>query len=63
MVLGVVFVVGLFIYYMFSTSGGGKDKPPTPKEPPRKDDVQEEGNVIYLTDDINEMKKNHRITR
>ncbi|WP_027868588.1 hypothetical protein [Eubacterium sp. AB3007] len=62
MVLGVVFVIGLFVYYLLSTSGS-KDEPPAPPKPPKKDDIREEDNVIYLSDDIDKMKKNHRVER
>lgn len=56
--LGFVFVVGLFIYYFFSTSSG-RDVDDKPKK--KDDNLKKEENVIFLPDDIDEIKKNHRI--
>jgi hypothetical protein len=57
--LGFIFVVGLFIYYLFSTRSDSDDDEKAKK---KKDDenIKKEENVIYLTGDIEKMKKDHR---
>ena len=67
MILGLIFVVGLFAWYMLSTSGSSDsdDTPPKdkPKERPHRpdDNLRKEDNVIYLSDNIEQIKKNHNI--
>ena len=65
-ILGLIFIVGIFIYYMVSTSSGkeledgseGAEK----DSRKRKDyDLRKEDNVIYLSDDIDKIKRNHNI--
>jgi hypothetical protein len=58
-ILGFVFVVGLFVYYFFSTSSGKSDDEPPKKK--KDDGLKKEENVIFLPDDVNEIKKNHKI--
>ena len=57
-VLGLVFVIAFFAYYLFSTKSGGDDEPPE-----KKDDLKTDENVIFLPDDIDEVKKHHKIKR
>ena len=62
-ILGLVFAVGLFIYYMVSTSGSGQDNTPgkdTGKKTSAASDLKKEGNVIFLPTDIEKAKKEHR---
>ena len=73
MILGLVFVVGMFIFYLYSTSGRagdydaeeqtGSGKRPRPREKTVKpdDNLRKEDNVIYLSDDIDRIKRNHNI--
>ena len=62
-ILGLVFAVGLFIYYKVYTSGSGQDNTPS-KDPNEKksqaSDLKKEGNVIFLPTDIEKAKKEHR---
>ncbi len=58
-VLGFIFAVGLFIYYLISTSGGGEKQ--NRQKPRKSDDVRTDDNVIYLTGDIDKIKKDHNI--
>ncbi len=59
--LGLVFVAGLFVFYLFSTAGGKKD---TDNNDARKSEAKEplvqEENVIFLPNDIERAKKQHR---
>lgn len=57
--IGVIFMVGLLLYYIFSTSGGSDEEQPEKKKP--DDDLRQEENVIYLSDDIDKIKRNHNI--
>ena len=73
MILGLVFVVGMFVFYLYSTSGSpvdddsdvetGSGKRPRPREKTVKpdDNLRKEDNVIYLSDDIDRIKRNHNI--
>ena len=58
MLLGLVFVVGLFIFYLFTTRDSGADT-----QPKEKDDLKKEENVIFLPDDIESIKKKRRHRR
>ncbi|MGI6211228.1 MAG: hypothetical protein ACOYJJ_01460 [Anaerovoracaceae bacterium] len=61
--LGLIFVVGLFIYYMVSTR---EDHGEDPEDRDRDQDsfedegVEEEDNVIYLPPDINKLKEDRK---
>ena len=62
-ILGLVFAVGLFIYYLFSTSVSVQDITPrndTGKKTSAASDLKKEGNVIFLPTDIEKAKKEHR---
>lgn len=51
--LGLVFVIGLFVFYLFSTSN-------TTKGADREDDLKKEENVIFLPNDIEREKEKHK---
>lgn len=55
--LGLVFVIGLFAYYLFSTrtSGSTEEKHTEPD-----DDLKREENVIFLPDDLEKIKNKHK---
>lgn len=55
--LGLVFVIGLFVYYLFSTRGGSSDKSKSTK---KDDDLKREENVIFLPNDIEKVKSKHK---
>ena len=55
--LGLVFVIGLFIYYLFSTRGGSSDDT---KDTKKDDDLKREENVIFLPDDLEKIKSKHK---
>ena len=70
MLLGLVFVIGLFAYYMISTGTGGSRKnseegsrSPAQDREPKDDELKTEENVIYLPTDIEEAKRRHRKNR
>lgn len=53
-ILGLIFVIGVFILYLFSTYSSSSQK---------KDDenkIKKEENVIFLPDDIESIKEKHR---
>ncbi len=52
LLLGLVFVVGLFAFYLFSTSGNTKKE----EEKKKADDLKKEENVIFLPDDLESIK-------
>lgn len=56
-ILGLIFVIGLFVYYLASTRSTENKKPPKPK---KDEDIKQEENVIFLPNDIETAKKNHR---
>ena len=58
LILGLVFVVGLFAFYLFSTSGNTKKEAKH-----KKDDLKKEENVIFLPDDLESMKERHKKKR
>ncbi len=65
-ILGLIFIVGIFIYYMVSTSSGkdledGSDGAEKDSRKRKDDDLRKEDNVIYLSDDIDKIKRNHNI--
>ena len=65
-ILGLIFIVGIFIYYMVSTSRGkdledGSDGAEKDSRKRKDDDLRKEDNVIYLSDDIDKIKRNHNI--
>lgn len=55
--LGLVFVIGLFAYYLFSTRGGSSDDS---KKTKKDDDLKREENVIFLPDDLEKIKSKHK---
>ena len=60
--LGLIFVVGILVYYFLSNQRGGSSSSEKPKSTPRKDDdLRTEDNVIFLSDDIDKIKRNHNI--
>ncbi len=62
MLLGLIFAIGLFIYYIMSTSPRKNDKSKeTQNNSPKKSgDLKKEENVIFLPEDIEKIKKHHR---
>ena len=56
LLLGLVFVVGLFAFYLFSTSGNKKKE----EEKKKADDLKKEENVIFLPDDLESIKQKRR---
>lgn len=54
--LGLVFVIGLFVYYLFSTRSGATEEKSTKKD----DDLKREENVIFLPDDLEKIKSRHK---
>lgn len=58
LVLGLIFVVGLFIFYLMSTrSERSSDEEEKTRE---YDELKKEENVIFLPNDIESMKEKHR---
>lgn len=53
--LGIIFVIGLFIYYLVST----RAEAPDTREADDAEDLKKEENVIFLPDDIESVKKRH----
>lgn len=53
--LGIIFVIGLFIYYLVSTRADAPDVGETDGE----EELKKEENVIFLPDDIEGVKKRH----
>ncbi len=63
MILGLVFVIGLFVFYLASTggSGGSDDTKSAPSQKPKKDDgLKRDENVIFLPDDVESVKERRR---
>ncbi|MGC2872641.1 hypothetical protein ACDL92_05020 [Ihubacter sp. mB4P-1] len=60
MILGLVFVVGLFIFYLASTQGG-RDK--SQKQQKKDSGLQRDENVIFLPNDVERAKERHRKNR
>lgn len=63
MILGLVFVAGLFVFYLVSTSGSGgsDDAGRAEKTKPKKDDgLKRDENVIFLPDDVESVKERRR---
>ncbi len=62
LILGLVFVIGLFIYYLFSTSMGQtqNDNFDVPENDEDDETIKKEGNVIFLSDNIEEMKEKYK---
>lgn len=61
--LGLVFVIGLFIYYLYSTSGSSSKKPGGKgerKNKPIDEDLERKENVIFLPDDVEKVKERHK---
>lgn len=54
-IIGLIFVIGLFIYYLLSTSSSSENKKK------KKSDLKQKDNVIFLSDDIDKIKKSHHI--
>lgn len=62
MILGLVFVIGLFVFYLFSTRGSGGASQNTPEQ--KKDDgLKRDENVIFLPDDVESVKERRRKNR
>ncbi|MBQ1490159.1 MAG: hypothetical protein IIZ43_03845 [Eubacterium sp.] len=60
--LGFIFVAGLLVYYFFSSGRTPDDSSDhKPRKPKKDDDLRTEDNVIYLSDDIDKIKRNHNI--
>lgn len=62
-ILGLVFAVGLFIFYMVSTGGNGQDNGSDSDTGAKKSaasDLKKEDNVIFLPTDIEKAKRAHR---
>ena len=62
-ILGLVFAVGLFIFYMVSTGGSGQDNGSDSDTGAKKSaasDLKKEDNVIFLPTDIEKAKRAHR---
>lgn len=62
-ILGLVFAVGLFIFYMVSTGGSGQDDGSDSDTSAKKSsasDLKKEDNVIFLPTDIEKAKRAHR---
>ncbi len=67
LLLGFVFVVGLFIYYLATTSVNKDDEADTqtrPKSPytemEENEDIVKDKNVIFLAGDIESMKEKYK---
>lgn len=62
MLLGLIFAVGLFIYYMVSTSPQRGDENSEKKHgaSTKEQNLKKEKNVIFLPDDIETIKKQRR---
>lgn len=65
MILGLVFVIGLFVFYLFSTRESSSGDAAKKAEKQKKDDgLKRDENVIFLPDDVESVKerrrKNHR---
>ena len=60
--LGLVFAIGLFIYYLYSTSGSSSKKPEkdVKRKKPIDDDLERKENVIFLPDDVEKVKERHK---
>lgn len=60
--LGLIFAVGLFIYYIVSTGPqrGSQDSEKKHNRPKKDRDLKKEKNVIFLPDDIETIKKQRR---
>ncbi len=64
MILGLVFVIGLFVFYLFSTRGNGGGETSVSAEKPKKDDgLKRDENVIFLPDDVESIKERRRKNR
>ena len=62
--LGLVFVTGLFIFYLFSTKGEKNDADDkNARNPETEESPAGETNVIFLPSDIERAKKQHRKNR
>ncbi|MGF6376229.1 hypothetical protein M2140_001300 [Clostridiales Family XIII bacterium PM5-7] len=61
--LGFVFAIGLFVYYLFSTSSSGSnnsEKDKVKKNASIDDDLKRDENVIFLPDDVEKIKKKRK---
>ena len=59
MILGFVFVVGLFIYYLATTTSRD-DQDETQEHGPVDENIKKEDNIIYLNGDIESMKEKYK---
>ncbi len=57
MLLGLVFVIGLFAFYLFSTGRNSKNEEDYTET---DDELKKEENVIFLPDDLESIKEKHR---
>lgn len=60
LLLGLVFVIGLFIYYLATTKVENKDYDDIDTDEKEDDDLKKEENVIFLTGDIETMKEKYK---
>ena len=60
LLLGFVFVVGLFIYYLATTSVNKDDETDTQTRPKSPYTEMEENEVIFLAGDIESMKEKYK---
>lgn len=56
MLLGLVFVIGLFLFYLFSTKSGSS----ADEDKMEDKDLKREENVIFLPDDLEKIKGKHK---
>ena len=54
MILGLVFVIGLFVFYLISTRTTSDDT-----EDKTESDLKTEGNIVFLPKDLEKEKKKH----
>lgn len=63
MILGLVFVIGLFVFYLFSTRDGSSEETPQKTEKKKDDGLKRDENVIFLPDDVESVKERRRKNR
>ena len=60
LLLGLVFVIGLFIYYLATTKVEKGDYDDIDTTAEQDDDLKKEENVIFLNGDIESMKEKYK---
>lgn len=56
-ILGLIFAIGLFLFYIFSTSSSNEEAPASNEKARKNDgDLKTKENVIYLPDDVQKIK-------